>query len=580
MLLGAILGVLVAGVVTLGPGWPLAQRLALDPSERIVASVATSLVIAFLAGWTVYVLALPLGLLWLLPLLGAVGLLVGGRTLLVTCRDEAGRALLLGQPLVTVWCVGWLALTVSYSGGGWTGDWFGHWQRAQFFLDRGPRDVLFNGNDPVTARPPLANVVTGALLVITQRDFAHYQLAMTVLSSLAFLPAALLARRFSLRQASGGHVGGACAITIAAALIMVNPMMVQNATFAWTKLLTAFFVLTALYFFLRAHDADAPRAAGVLCATSLTAGILAHYSTAPYALILGVAWLAFGWPRRHEAGWWRTTGAAALAAALLLATWFGWALANYGVKGTFLTNTSVADKAPTVTAQLVVPALNVRDTLVPHFLRSVDYSLFAQTSPWGWWRDWFFQVYQVNLFFACGCVAWVALLVTSVRLGRRAPRSPRAFWMSLVVGTVILGVGAVGERDVWGLAHICLQPLVLLALALLAARWSSLSIAWRGALIAGATVDLALGVALQFGAQSFALDRWLTPGRPPEETLLSYSQFALMNLFTKQQNGWVFFGDGFTAHVPLILAMLAALLALALIRAKRCVRLRNPRAGF
>src|SRR5262249_59914048 len=63
---------------------------------------------------------------------------------------------------------------------------------------------------------------------------SHYQLAMTFFSSLTFLPAALLARRF------GGCRG---AVTALALLFMVNPMFLENATFAWTKLPAAFFVL-------------------------------------------------------------------------------------------------------------------------------------------------------------------------------------------------------------------------------------------------------------------------------------------------------------------------------------------------
>src|SRR5439155_16215574 len=157
------------------------------------------------------------------------------------------------------------------------------------------------------------------------------------------LPAALLARRWA----------GSRAIARLAVFFMLSPLFVQNATYAWTKLPAAFFVLAALYFFLRAHDADPPRAAPALCATGLAAGVLTHYSVAPWALVLAGAWLAAGWTRRRDAAWWRTLAGALIAAALVLAPWFGWAIATYGARQTFFSNTAVSDQAPTAAAQLL-----------------------------------------------------------------------------------------------------------------------------------------------------------------------------------------------------------------------------------
>lgn len=64
----------------------------------------------------------------------------------------------------------------NYSGGGWTSDWFKHWERAVFYLNRGPADHLFLGIYPLTARPSLANVLMAGWLQLTQINFAHYQL--------------------------------------------------------------------------------------------------------------------------------------------------------------------------------------------------------------------------------------------------------------------------------------------------------------------------------------------------------------------------------------------------------------------
>ncbi len=550
--------VLLYLVVAFGFAWPLAARLKWPGSEKLLASTTLSLLGVFAFAWAIYVCALPKATFWVLPLGAVLGLAWSRRALREMWRDAEVRELVGAQLLVTWWCVGWLALVVSYSGGGWTGDWFGHWQRTVFFLEHGPRDILFNGFDPLTSRPPLANVVTGALLAVTKIDFAHYQLATTVLGTLAFLPAALLAR----------HFGGRKSTPLLAVLFMLSPLFVQNATFAWTKLLAAFFTLAAVHYFLRSGE-PASRRAGLGCAAALAAALLTHYSAGPYAVVIAAAWLVRGWVRRGEAGWWRETATAVATGAGVLAAWFGWALATYGARGTFLTNTSVTETAPSAGAQLLVSLLNLRDTLVPHFLRAVDSGFIAQSSPWGQGRDWFFQLYQLNLFFAFGSTAWLVILILLGRAGWATTAGKRLGWIAALGATVLLGVGVHGARDTWGLTHICLQPLVLGGLALLAAWWDALGRGWRRLIIFGAAFDFVCGIALHFGVQSFLLDQWLAPGRTSAQTLASYTPIAQLNLRAKLQNKWAFFGDAFAAQEIAILTLLTLIFALALYRTIR-----------
>jgi len=82
-----------------------------------------------------------------------------------------------------------------------------------------------------------------------------------------------------------------------------------------------------------------------------------------------------------------------------------------------------------------------------------------------------------------------------------------------------------GARETLGLAHICLQPLVLLR-----ARGAGAHARRSAALAARArrraTVDFLLGIALHFGVQSRALDRCWPPAAPSRR-VLGYSQFAV-----------------------------------------------------
>ena len=550
---------LIFAGVSFGLAWPVAARMPFDPAEKITVTVALSLLGVFVLAWIIYLWLLPLPIFWTLPVLAAVGLALNRHSLATLWRDASAREIVVAQLIVSGWCVGWLALVLSYSGGIWVADWFGHFQRTCFFLNRWPREILFNGFDALTSRPPLANLVNGAFLEITRQNFAHYPIFSTLLASLSFLPAALFARRF----------GGARALAVLAVLFMLNPLFVQNATYPWTKLPAAFYTLAALYFFLRAHDAVAPRAAGVLFAVCLAAGLLTHYSVGPYAALLSIGWLALGRTRRWDGDWWRTTASAALAGALVLVLWFGWTLAVYGWHGTFLTNTAVTDQAPTAKAQLSVIALNLRDTVVPHFFRRVEFDLLAQSSLFGWWRDWFYQLYQVNLFFAFGSVAWAGIINATARAWRGNPMRPRLSWAAFVAATIVLGVAVHGARDTWGLAHICLQPLVLFGLAFLAAGRVRFGPVWRLALAAGAIADLLLGIVLHFGVQSCAIARWLVPNRSVTDVIAGYSSSAQMNYHAKLTGHWVFLGDVFASRVGLVVPLLGALLLLAVIRARR-----------
>ncbi len=546
-------------LLAFGLGWPLVARRGLTPAEKLVAATALSLLGVFLFAWGVFVFALPLATLWLLPVLALAGLAGETRTLVAFARDPEVRALCFAQGLVALSCLGWLATVEAYSGGGWSGDWFEHWERTRFFLERGPLDQKFLGLYSLPARPPLANVVTGALLFLTRTDFATYQVVSSLFASVVFLPAALLARRFG---------GDSKAITGCALLLLVNPLFVQNATFAWTKLPAAFFILTALYFFLSAQEPGRALTPALLGGASLAAGLLAHFSAGPYAVMLTVLWLALGRSQGRRARWWRQTALAGLAGALVLAAWFGWSLSAYGAAHTFLSNSSVTAADATAGSQIVKIGRNIFDTVVPHFLRPLDPALIVQHSPWGYLRDFFFQCYQVNLPLALGSMGSIVVAREAWRAAGEAPATVRWYWTTLVVGVMLLGIGTHGARDEWGLAHICLQALVVLALAFLAARWPRLSPRWQRALMAGAAFDFLLGIVLQFAVQNFYLDHLLTPLVAVPDVIASYNSQTAFNAYGVMLNHLDPFGAGLALPFPAVAGAQVVLLWLLLRRVR------------
>jgi dolichyl-phosphate-mannose-protein mannosyltransferase len=537
----------------------ITSRLNLDPAEKFVGGCALAVLLVFLVGWAIFIYTLPTNFFWALPAVASAGLWLQRRTLSEITTDADAANLIFSQVLITLWSVGWLALVLSYSGGDWLADWFGHQQRTWFFLDHGPLNIQFNGFDPLPSRPPLANVVTGAFLTLTERDFAHYQFFSTLLGSLVFLPAALLARR----------MGNGRAIAVLAVLFMVNPMYLQNVTYAWTKLPAAFFVLTAVYFFLRAHDRPSSTVYALLFAITLASGLLTHYSTGPCAVALAVAWMIQGWAKRKEIAWRQATLSAIAAGTLILFVWFGWAFSVYGITGTLTSNSSFTDQASSGSTQWQVIGLNIRDTIIPHFLRQVDFTAFTQRSVSGEWRDRFFTLYQNNFFFSFGSAAWAGLLVAIVQGWPRGKFAARFFWVWFTLTTTVIGVGVIGSRHPLGLAHICLQPLVLLGLAYLAASLPKIGTHWKRVLLVGATVDVATGILLQFGSQAFALERCFQPNRSIFDVISDYSRPAQMNFYAKLRHQWMFMGDVCIHAAPIIIGLIVLAFVTALIRADR-----------
>jgi hypothetical protein len=551
-------------VVAAGLARPVVARMGLAPAEALAAGALLSLIVAWAIDWAVFTSGCPLWGYWIAPALAVPHLVMGRRSLGAMLRDPDARGLAAGQLLVTGWCVALLAFVKNHSGGAWTGDSFEHWERTLYFLRMWGHDRPFIAIYALPARPPLANVLVAGFLRMTTADYAHYQVVSTALCSLAYLPVGLLALRF----------GGGRAARMAALVLMVNPLFIQNATYPWTKLEAAAFVLGGLYFLLRVRDGGPQRgASAALCGLLLGGAVVTHYSAGPYVAAAAAAFLAMAWRAGPGLGSWRAAAAAALALACVAAPWFLWSAAEYGARSTLLSNTTVTMMQRVPGSLLVKMALNLRDTVIPPQLRGFHGTLFAQSSPWGALRDQAFIVYQLNLLLALGSVGFAATLREAARAWRAAPAAARAFWPAFLACVVALSLAAYGDREHYGLAHICMQPLILLGLAFLSSRWASLGPGWRAALAAGWALDFCLGIALQFAVEDFAIDRWLTPGRSLMEVSATYTGVSQANLAEKIIAHSAYFSDILTTRPAFVLALMGALFCLALVRALR------PQAG-
>ncbi len=372
--------------------------------------------------------------------------------------------------------------------------------------------------------------------------FSTTKFSLTLLSSLIFLPMAALVKR----ACPAAHCQWLLLL-----LLLASPMVIQNLTFPWTKLLAAFFVLLA---WLQLVPGSAPLAGGrlVAAAMALAGGMLTHYSTGPWILALAAAWLT---TQRHEfrrPEIRREALIATVVAALLLLTWVGWSVRHYGMAATFTQNSTVAlGPALSPAARGMSAGGNLLATLSPVPLIGLEHPLLAQTSVWGRLRDGWFILYQQKLWWAFGSLGAVVLGWLAWRQsGGRA----RRFAGIAALVALVLGTAAHARLELLGVVHVVLQPLVLLGTAWIAARAEVLP-RWLARLYAaGLLGDFIAGIALHFAVQG----GWLDAGTGTSAAWTAFTAAAHANFQSKVNLGLVFADRGLAIPgLGLVLLVLA-----------------------
>ena len=493
-----LVSTLLLVVCGLAPGFFFVRRLRWRPLEKLCGAVGLSFVLLYLAAWGIFCFGPADG--WAHTALYAAVAAVCVAMAIASWRDAARlfrpaavRSGISAYAFLLVWTLVMLAAIRVYSGAKWSSDWLEHFQRSLFFLYRWPAGTPILGNYLLPARPPMMNVVAAFFLALTGDRFENFQIVFAFLNLLPVLACWQLLRGFA-----GPRRARILPLVI---LFALNPVMMEAATYTWTKAFAAFYVLLAVHFYLSGwRKRDGTRIAAAFL--SLAAGMLAHYSAGPYIVFFALHYLVAVFRARPAR--WRELATIVAECGLLLATWFGWSVATFGTKGTLASNTSVTSSRQYEGHNLEKIAGNLVDTVAPAALRDPGLlDTFAQPNRLGRLRDDFFISYQPNLLLGMGLVGGiVALWLYWRRLRRRTmPREVRRFWAALVPFVVVLGVASAGERDFFGVAHLTLLPLTLMGLTLLAAEMMTRR-ALAVALLCGCAVDFGFGVWLHMHVES------------------------------------------------------------------------------
>ncbi len=555
LLIRALLVILESPFTLFAPGFFLVRRLPFDPAEKAACSIGASIFILYLYSFLVFGLGLP----------AVCHVLFSAGSLMVAWRCRRDLRTLFSSPevqrlflsflVLLIWTAAALELVRNYSGGDWGGDWYEHYHRALFFAQPLPLNTIFLDGYLLPARPPIFNLVSAHFMVELGNEYPIYQVAAMLLNLTVFFPASLFFRRLAPQAATG---------PLPLAIVMgLNPSVMQNATYTWSKLLTVFFVLLGVWLYCRFLEKGETLTL-YLAFAALSIGLLTHYSAGPYMILVGTHYL---WRHLRQPRWKEMAGLLTLNV-LILSTWFGWSIAHYGTQVNLDSNASVAKEARRSPAEtLPMIAGNLRDTLLPPFTRANDPGRGLKFSVPAL-RDYSFMLYQSNFFLALGSAGWLIAILQVFKLARRAvDKTLLHFWAWFVPGAVVLGIGVVGERHTWGLVHLDLQPVILLGLVVIAAAWPTISKPLRVLMILGLGCDFALGVALHF-----AYEHWLLP-------LLFVNTVGNFNWGFKQEHQLAFVGDYWPSPLFVAEALLLCLVFYRLYHDRRDLDSTEESAG-
>jgi hypothetical protein len=466
------------------PGFLFVRRLPWSGLEKLCGSVALSLILLWLAVWGIYVIApsaQPVAYFGIVALCAAAALFVW-RDAVALFRIPRVRSALAGFGFLLAWTLAILCIIRVYSGAIWSGDWLEHFQRTLYFLHHFPKDTPVYGDYLLPARPPMMNVLAAFFLGVTADRFEIFQLVFAFFNLLLFLPCCLaipvVARVRRVR------------VLPLVAIFAMNPAVMQNATYTWTKSLTAFFVIFAVCLYLAGwRKRDGLRMSGAFAC--LAAGLLVHYSAGPYVAFFTLHYLLVVWRTRPHK--WRELAGVAVVSGVLIATWFGWSVAALGTKATFASNTSITASQQYEGNNFQKIAGNLFDSFVPAILQDpAKVHLYDQPYTPAMLRDHAFTIYQTNVIFSMGLIGGplvIWFVISAFRSGKLRG-AERTFWLWMIGFIVVVGIAVVGERDYFGVGHLTLIPMEVLGLTLLSTqffrrRWIAFAI------LAGCALDFA-----------------------------------------------------------------------------------------
>ena len=460
-----------------------------NPVERTVLSFHLSFMFYFLAGLLSFYSGGPALLLHSCPVILLSIYAIRRRFLRADGNSSWALTTYEWQTLlVCTLAASWVVLVqssqVTYSGGGWYGDWYEHYERALVFGGFKGLSHRFSGEYHLTARPPLFNVLAYYYMTFIGFEFSDYQIVASFVGCTVLLPGALLLARFFAPRMDNRSEGAARVYVFVALLLLLHPMTATNLIYPWTRMLTNAFVLTGCYFYLRAMFEPRYRLLPVAFLI-LSAAHLTHYSADVVISLVGLHAVYITIRRYSET--WKSVLTAIVISLGFNACWYGWSIAKFGLYTNVASNaTWKYIQAVAIEPFLYQQFLDLKTTLIPHiwqwdasYLNPQDpsltlYALYQKLHLY-WATTLIGGVSEILLVLCLLLLLFQTLRPTGILSGgdesdqRRDQKLQIRFVLILCIVAFVLSLPLVAWGREAGMAHLSLQPVcILLFLMLLA----------------------------------------------------------------------------------------------------------------
>ena len=449
----------------------LASKLDLSIEEKLAVSFGISYFIYYLIGFAGYLLNLNktnFNLIVLLFIILACAVIF----LAKKTHIEKEELKLVGYLLIAFSVVLAIqALLPIYNGGGWMGDWYEHYQRMQFWLNKYSPDFKFIDFYILPSRPPLFNIVTYFYQSFLGQDFWIFQVICSFINLVVLLPVYLILK--NLLKVRFKYL-----FLIMAAILLLNPAFMRNLTYTWTRHLTNYYILLGVYFYIKGRKGLDFKYIYTAFAL-LSCGQLTHYSAVIYLVAILFDYLVITMLNFKKS--FKALIITGIITIVILSGWYGWSLKAYGAKDTFQSNTTYMDmKDKTLFDNINRDWLNLRNSIVPYFiypeLQSVN-GLFIQNSKEGFYYDTIMAFYSDsltgNLTFSLTIflISWLILkplkFIKSLKENYKKQKylnfimQDKIFWAFFAIISFTVGIH-VNPYQICGCMHVTHQPLMIL----------------------------------------------------------------------------------------------------------------------
>ncbi|MCM8805050.1 MAG: glycosyltransferase family 39 protein, partial [Candidatus Omnitrophica bacterium] len=303
----------------------------------------------------------------------------------------------------------------------------------------------------IPSRPPFFNIVCFFYLSIIGGEFYKYQIISTFLNYMLILSVYLFCKKYLKLENENLFL-------IISIIMFLNPAILRQITYTWTKAFCAFYIILGLYFylkFLNYQNNFSLLFSGFLFGISF----IVHFSAGCFILPVFLHLIYRTFLNRTLI---KNSILFYLIFLFIIFTYFSWAIKNYGIYKAFLsTNTYQQQRDLNLIGRIEKDIFNLFKTLYPLPIKTYT-NIFRNSGPFYRIFNYLHSVYLCTLPGSLTFSLTFFLLFFLFKFKNYKKLSFLNFWSLFFFLGYLLGIIVMPVKELSGFAHIGLLPLISL----------------------------------------------------------------------------------------------------------------------